>query len=387
MIDETLYEGREQTLVKHFVLRSYLERFALIIGSWATTLTYIDCFSGPWRARSPHLADTSFAIAIDTLRRARATLADQGKDLRLRCLFIETSASAYAQLKAFADTVGDLEVHTLHAEFEASIPQIIEFVRRGGADAFTFSFIDPTGWSGLAMDVISPLLRVRPGEVLINFMTDYIRRFVDAPEQSTNSEFIKMFGADVRAKVRGLPPEEREHALVTEYMASLTRHGAFSSVSSAIVFKPELESTYFHLIYGTRHDRGLAVFKEVERKMQPLMASVRTSAQVRKEQARTGQTSLLPRLGPLPSARHASLRSSYLEKAKRATLDFLDRHGTASYDDVWRVTLAFPLVWESDLKSWLDEWCEEIEVLGLGDREKKPKVGRGHSLRRKRAER
>jgi len=65
MIDETLYEGREQTLVKHFVLNAYLERFAHIIGFWADTITYVDCFSGPWRSRSPDLRDTSFAIARD----------------------------------------------------------------------------------------------------------------------------------------------------------------------------------------------------------------------------------------------------------------------------------------------------------------------------------
>jgi len=36
MDEANLYEGREQTLVKHLILSKYLERFAIIIGfNWA----------------------------------------------------------------------------------------------------------------------------------------------------------------------------------------------------------------------------------------------------------------------------------------------------------------------------------------------------------------
>ena len=70
------YAGREQSLVKHYILRRYLERFAHIIGSKWTTITYIDCFSGPWQSATRDLSDTSFSIALCELRRARETLAE-----------------------------------------------------------------------------------------------------------------------------------------------------------------------------------------------------------------------------------------------------------------------------------------------------------------------
>src|SRR2546426_12284655 len=89
MIPGNLYEGREQTKVKHFILREYLERFALIVGTFAKSITYIDCFSGPWNLRSQDFRDSSFAIAIDQLKRAKATLSEKGKDLSLRCMFLE----------------------------------------------------------------------------------------------------------------------------------------------------------------------------------------------------------------------------------------------------------------------------------------------------------
>jgi three-Cys-motif partner protein len=74
MIDPSLYEGREQTLIKHFLFGKYLERFAIIVGSWADAITYVDGFSGPWNTRSSKLEDSSFAIALAELRKARDVL-------------------------------------------------------------------------------------------------------------------------------------------------------------------------------------------------------------------------------------------------------------------------------------------------------------------------
>lgn len=57
---EDTYHGREQTLVKHLVLKLYLERFAHIIYSRWDSITYIDGFAGPWNVRTSDLADSSF---------------------------------------------------------------------------------------------------------------------------------------------------------------------------------------------------------------------------------------------------------------------------------------------------------------------------------------
>jgi hypothetical protein len=53
--NDDLYIGREQTLVKHIILKHYLERFAIIVGWHWDTLTYVDCFSGPWNVQSDDL--------------------------------------------------------------------------------------------------------------------------------------------------------------------------------------------------------------------------------------------------------------------------------------------------------------------------------------------
>src|SRR5437660_8971499 len=110
MNGDSLYDGREQTLVKHFILRNYLLRLALIVGPWSKAINYIDCFSGPWNVRSENYEDSSFGIAITELRKAREKLAERSIDLKLRCFFLEQDRSAYDKLATFAQHVTDLQI-------------------------------------------------------------------------------------------------------------------------------------------------------------------------------------------------------------------------------------------------------------------------------------
>lgn len=75
--DQGLYYRREQSQIKHEVLKKYLERFAHIVGMWAKGLIYVDAFSGPWNSVDPNLSHSSFAIAVNQLRIARSTVAER----------------------------------------------------------------------------------------------------------------------------------------------------------------------------------------------------------------------------------------------------------------------------------------------------------------------
>lgn len=191
MSNGDLYTGREQTFIKHFILRNYLERFAIIVGSRWNTLTYVDCFSGPWQVKSEKFEDSSFAIALEQLRRARAVHREQtGRTLMLRCFFLEKTPTAYERLKHFTEQIDDVVIETKNKKLENAIQDILSFVQEGGPNSFPFIFIDPTGWSGFAMETITPLLQLDPAEVLINFMTEHIRRFIESPQKQTQESFV-----------------------------------------------------------------------------------------------------------------------------------------------------------------------------------------------------
>jgi three-Cys-motif partner protein len=332
-----LYIAREQTLVKHFILQKYLERFAHIVGSFADAITYVDCFSGPWNVRSDDLSDSSFAIALSELRKARKTLA-KGRTLKLRCFFLEKDRDAYAKLKSFADQQSDAEIETRNSDLESAIDDIVTFVRRGGRSAFPFVFVDPTGWTGFAMNVIAPLLRLNPGEVLINFMTSHIRRFIDSPNDEKGETFELLFGTgDYRARLVGLKGQEREDEAVKCYAESVKGTGRFPFACSAIVLHPEIDRTHFHLIYATRNLKGVEVFKTVEKQAMEVMERTRADAQQRKRVRKTATRELFESDVLYRSTRYDALRERYLSQAKQRIRQMLTENPGVPYDEVWLV--------------------------------------------------
>ncbi len=378
-----LYIGREQTLVKHFILSKYLERFAHIVGTFADAITYVDCFSGPWNVRSPELKDSSFALALAELRKARQTLAGIGRDVRLRCLFLERDRNAHAKLKDFADHVDDIEVETQNLDLEAAIPDILDFVGRGGNRSFSFVFIDPTGWKGFAMSAIAPLLRLQPGEVLINFMTGHIRRFIQSPDQPTQDSFIDLFGsADFRTHLVGLKEQDREDAVVEAYAENVKRVGDFRYVCNAIVLHPEIDRTHFHLIYATRNPKGVDVFKDVEKQAMAMMEILRADAQRRHRERKTRQRELFGSDVTHRSTRYATLRKRYLNKAKESVEGALAAKSGLLYDEAWERVVSVPLVWESDLKEWIRDWQTDgcLQIQGMQPRQRVPHRGKENYL-------
>lgn len=369
-----LYLGREQSLVKHLILQSYLERFAHIIGSWADAITYVDCFSGPWKERSQELKDTSFSIALEELRKARQTRQKLGKSLKLRCFFLEKDPKAYAKLKEFADGITDVDIAHKNAALEDSIDDILKFIRK--VKSFPFIFIDPTGWTGFGMDVISSLLRLEPGEVLINFMTGHIIRFIESPDTVTQESFVNLFGsASFKDRLKGLDGLDREDAAVEEYCKNVAKTGKFGFISKAIVLRPENDRTHFHLIYATRHPKGIEVFKKAEQVAMAEMEHARAEARQRKSEEKTLQCDLFNE----PEVRHSTfhfdeLRDRYLAKAKSSIVHILKQVGQILYDDVWALALSEPLVWEEDLNNWIKDWEKTGRLVVQGKRSPRQKI-------------
>ena len=387
MSNDDLYIGREQTLVKHIILKHYLERFAIIVGSRWDTLTYVDCFSGPWNVQSDDFKDSSFAIAIEQLRKARDVHKKRtGKTLKLRCFFLEKTPSAYTKLKQFADQINDVIVETKNKELENAIQDIEEFVRAGGPTSFPFIFIDPTGWSGFALEPITPLLRLNPGEVLITFMTQHIQRFIEWPQKQNQESFIKLFGSSqFKDILKGFEEKDREDAIVTAYSECVKRVGSFGYTSSAIVLHPEKNRTHFHLIYATRDRKGIKVFKDAEKKAMSVMEKTRDEAQKREREERTGQTEFRLFSGTVtqdPSEYFRSLRERYVFRARAAVLRLLRTKNQLTYDEAWSSALTFPLTWESDLKDWIHEWEQDgqLKIMGMKARQRVPQLGEDNYL-------
>jgi len=154
----------------------------------------------------------------------------------------------------------EIKVHAENWDFAEHIDEIVRYcsTRR----TFPFILIDPTGWKLAGISQISPLLKLKPGEVVINnLMSSFITRFVN----DTATDLSDLLGEDF-SELRSLSGTELEFAVVRKYCDLIKREGDFSYVCALPVMKPDSDAFNFYLIYATRHPKGVEVFKSVEKR-------------------------------------------------------------------------------------------------------------------------
>ncbi|MGB8888526.1 MAG: three-Cys-motif partner protein TcmP [Candidatus Korobacteraceae bacterium] len=371
------YLGREQTFVKHHLLKDYLAALANIVGQEYSSVTYVDCFSGPWKAASQKYQDTSFGIAIEELKKARNQLRTQfNRNVSMRCFFIEKNERAYHELNEFLQIAREpgVELEAKNGRFEDLVPEIIEFVNQSPG-TFPFFFIDPKGWRAISIGVIKSLLMTHPGEVLINLMTSHLHRFVKTQNQS------ELFGsAEYVERLRGLSGQDLDDEIVAIYSEKLRTVGCYEYVCAAVILRSNIDVPHYRLIYGTRHQLGLTKFKEAEKRAMNLMEPARSQAKLRKFEKRTGQSEMFGGNETLGSKFYVELRDRYVARSRSKVFEILSSKKRVPYDTLWKAALANPLVFESDLKGWLGS-DPKISVSNLGN-ERVPKVGRNHIVSR-----
>jgi len=387
--EEDPYQGREQALVKHEVLRRYLQRLAFKVGGFqpGTTLNYIDGFSGPWDSAKRDHRDSSPVIAMHELATARNTLAARSSrkaPMKVRAMFVESNRAAFERLEVVCARA-PIEAIPFLGEFEEHISEAVDFARHG-PHPFAFIFIDPTGWTGYALQRIKPLLQVRPSEVLINFMAKDILRFIDDKTSSTMKSFEELFGQDTesyRKQWRGLEGIDREDEIVRAYCRRIRDEGAFEHCVSTIIANPHADRTHYRLVFATRRLKGLITFREIERSVTPVQQEVRAQAKQRKRHQRIPQGDLFA-ASEMDTDYFRRLVARYRRGARSELEASLASIGSeASYDALIASALGWPMTSEAQVKEWLKELVRagRVELTGLGAH-RVPKIGAGHRVRR-----
>ena len=364
------YKDREQTYLKHFFLERYLEAVAYRIGFSQKEFVYVDCFSGPWRAADEDLGDTSIRIALDRLNSVRNGLAQQKRYPTIRAVFVEKSASAFSTLqKVLKEHSGSVKTTALLGSFEDNLGNILQEV----GSAFGFVFVDPTGWAGFAMENLGPILSGLRGEVMVNFMFDFINRFLNFRSSANEESMDRCFGTDKWRAIRDAP--DRESALVELYVEQVRAAGKFDYASFTRILKPLHERAYFHLVYATRNAKGMEKFRDVEKKVATEQEFVRDRAQREHREAKTRQPAFdFPSQGP--SGIFQEDRARQLDKAEAKIGEML-ASGSIPYEVLQPRVLEIPLVWNSDLNDILvrEHRAGRIAIDGLAPRGRVPKAG------------
>ncbi|WAS92504.1 three-Cys-motif partner protein TcmP [Nannocystis punicea] len=385
MVQREDYRRREQAFVKHYVLDHYLQKLALKIGHYRpnTTLNYIDGFSGPWQHATEELRDTSPHVALTQLCAAREVLRARPIELHVRGMFVERDREAFALLeRLLGEQFASVECEAYNGEFETHIREACRFAE-GGPQPFAFVFIDPTGWTGYGLKAITPLLRVRRSEVLINFMTKDITRFVDDGESVALQSFIDLFGdATYREAWRGLADLDREDRIVEVYCERVLKAGDFAYCAPTVVLNPRHDRTCYHLVYATRSLHGLIAFRDTEREATPEQREARAEAKQRERLSKGGQFEMFA--APVMETSYmAELQQRYHGKARAAVASKLSEGGEVDFDVLVAAALQYPMTCLGDVKDWLNGWRDEggLEFLGLSPGERALAVQKKHRLR------
>ena len=208
-------------------------------------------------------------------------------------------------------------------------------------------------------------------------MTQHIIRFITNDE--SRESFERLFGrADFADDLQNLKSEDRADASVFKYRDVIASAGQFNSAGVAGILNPLKDRSHFHLIYLSRHPKGLEVFKDAEKKSMTDMETKRAEVEQASREA-GGQMELFGADDAPESEYFRSLRHRYRQRAILDTESQLTRASTVSFDDIWRIWLSYPLVWESDVKEWVKR-SDQIEVNGLIGNQRVPQRGKGHSL-------
>lgn len=361
--DLSNYKGREQAYVKHYLLERYLPDWGFKVGSKWEALVYVDGFAGPWETTDPNYADSSFAVAIDALRRCRLGLQSRGVDLSVSAVLVESHPEAFAKLDSYAKSTPEPEVSitTIPGKFIDTIPQINHLVRSSGGRAFKFVLLDPKGWADIPMQKLQPFLNTRSCEVLITLMTKHINRFLK--EEDRAASYHNLFGRKgVLEALQNAVGEERTELAVKEYCRSLQLLCGFRFVSSAVILEPEGSQIRYFLVYATNHPRGVEVFKAAENKAAEVQEILRHEMYLERT-GKAGQGALFSE-GPPVSTYAFRLLQRYRDRARAKVVECLKKASrpTVPYETLFCEAMAFPLVTPEDLLGWLGGFGQNIEL-------------------------
>jgi three-Cys-motif partner protein len=327
------YEGREHSLIKHELLKGYLEALLSIVGiSGAKEFAYVDCFAGPWGDESESLSGTSIAISLEILAKVRKTLADVHNvhGTKFRAIYVEENKKRHKRLKGYlqGSCPDGIEWHALCGDYSEMQDEIL---RLCGDKSFSFFFIDPKGWVDVGIPKLIKLLQRPKSEFLVTFMYDFLNRAIGMADFRIQvSQMLGELTEFDYQEMEILSTQERANWVVRKYreqLKSAMLPGAKLPPRSfhANVLHKNKNRIYYHLVYLTSHHKGIVKFAEASEKVDVLQKVLR----IQKKLDASSQTSLF---SAEEQVAHHDMTTTNLEDVKAYWLTLLHKH-PVRYDE------------------------------------------------------
>jgi len=261
MGDTPVWPLEPHTEAKHIILRNYLSRWFRILGLSSLrpdSLLYIDGYAGPGIYKNGE--DGSPIIAI---KEANHYLYQCEKNNwykpKIRFLFIEEDTPRYNILLEELSKIKkhpNIIIEVQNSKFEKSEPYILNFLTKHKSPSFIF--IDPFGYN-LSFDFIKRIMQFPVCEVFINFMFEFVNRFIRRDGQE--KVMTNLFGTtEWKSLDLSNSSQSRKKVIHDFYQKQLETHVA--KYVRSFEMKGIKNRTKYFLFYCTNHKKGLEKMKE-----------------------------------------------------------------------------------------------------------------------------
>ena len=242
----TIWPIELHTKAKHEILRRYLGAWFPILARWNGRIIYIDGFAGPGEYEGGEPG--SPVIALDVAATHRLQLS-----VEVKFLFIEEDKERKDYLRAILDRrvlPGNFRVEAKCAEFHKVLKDVLNDLESHRLKiAPTFAFIDPFGFTGVPMQLISRLLRHPKTETLINFQVRDVNRFLERPE--LRAHMTELFGTDEWMLVAN--SAHRVEELRKLYQKQLNKSAKFVRY---FTMRDQTNQPIYDLFFASNNERG-----------------------------------------------------------------------------------------------------------------------------------
>jgi len=262
----TLWPLESHSRAKHLVLRSYLNGWFPILGSWNGRILFIDGFAGPGKYAGGE--DGSPLIALKALREHKAKGLIKGEVV---FVFIESDPERAEHLRGLIDSLrpslpASCRIDVVHGRFDETMTDVLDSLdARANRLAPAFVMIDPFGVSGTPMSVLWRIFRNSKAEIYASFMYEAINRFKATPE--FEEHLTALFGCDTwRDGIDIGDPTTRKNFFYGLYEQQLRGAGARYVVHFDLYEKNRL---VYAIFFATKHSKGADLIKQAIWKIAP----------------------------------------------------------------------------------------------------------------------
>ena len=247
------WKYEEQTKIKHQGLCAYSKVWISKLGCLKNTL-FFDCHGGCGAYLD---ADNVVKFGSSVIVRHIADTVNKNRQTKTAIVYCEKEKKNYENFLKVIDDCGKMKIKHYNDEFQNVManPTIIKYFNTYPS----LFFVDPFGYN-FDINVLANLMQSFGNELIINFMFDFINRFIADPkiEKACNT----FFGCSDWKKADKLCSQEREEFLVNLFKNQLRKTTGAKYIFAYRLCYPDKNQTYYYLIHATNHIDGITFMKQ-----------------------------------------------------------------------------------------------------------------------------